>query len=258
MRYRYYKKRSKRQTQRGGKAGFIFRMINIPDNAEILGAGSNGLITLSNKRAIKLFYDLEGCKSMNQEAAIQKKARQLLEGIVKVPDVHETINQKIWYKDKQYLCGIIMDRVPLVESFDYAVHILLGYKQDDIDTIWTRDYRTDPSDDNPPRGFFAGVEMIEAIWTDGLRTDISIEMVAHTMGVALRKMIDGGIIPYDLEWIYGGDGNIYLIDFGFCEWGSVNPIQYLNHTGSWGLGGDYYIPHEGHRGYKEFMRGFSG
>ena len=78
------------------------------------------------------------------------------------------------------------------------------------------------------------------------------------MGLALATLIKGGIIPFDLEWIYGGDEKIYLIDFGFCQFGNVDPIKYLNHIGSWGLGGDYYIPHKGHRGYDEFMKGYSG
>lgn len=232
-------------------------MIHISNDAQILGAGSNGLVAANNDKAVKLFYDLNGCKKLQKEAVIQERARQLLQGIVKVPQIYESINQRIWYKGNEYLCGLMMERVPLVESFDTAVHILLGYKQDDIDTIWTRDYRTPPTENNPPRGFFAGPEMMEAIWSDAGRNDISVESVARTMGTALRRLIDGGIVPFDLEFIYGGDGQIYLIDFGFCEFGIVDPIRYLNYTGSWGLGGDYYIPHVGHRGYEEFMDGFA-
>jgi tRNA A-37 threonylcarbamoyl transferase component Bud32 len=99
--------------------------------------------------------------------------------------------------------------------------------------------------------------MMEAIWEDEGRTDITIESVAYTMGHALITMIRGGIVPYDLEWIYGGDGKVYLIDFGLCDWGHVDPERYLNHVGSWGLGGDYYIPHKAYRGYEAFLEGYT-
>ncbi len=253
----YKRRKSKRKTQKGGKAGHLYRIINLNDSAQILGAGSNGLIASNKDITVKLFYNCQGSEELQKEADIQIAARKLLKDIVEVPKVHEVFNQQILYKGQKYLCGISMDRVPLVTSFDYAVHILLGYKQDDTDTIWTRDYRNPPSEENPPRGFFAGVEMMEAIWQDEAGS-LVIESVAYTMGLALATLIKGGIIPYDLEWIYGGDGKIYLIDFGFCEFGNVDPIKYLNHIGSWGLGGDYYIPHKGHRGYEEFMKGYSG
>ena len=160
------KRQSKRKTQKGGKAGQLYRIMPLNDSAQILGAGSNGLIASNTDITVKLFYDCENYNKIQKEADLQIAARQLLKDIVEVPKVHEVFNQQIIYKEQKYLCGISMDRVPLVESFDYAVHILLGYKQDDIDSIWTRDYRTSPTEKNPPRGFFAGVEMMEAIWQD--------------------------------------------------------------------------------------------
>ena len=71
-----------------------------------------------------------------------------------------------------------MDRVPLVDTFDTAVHILLGYDEYDIDTDWGRDLKNEVSESNPSRGFHAGPEMMKAIWQDEGRTDISIESVA--------------------------------------------------------------------------------
>ena len=240
----------------GGKAGLFHRVLPINNSAEVLGAGSFGLVASNALTTVKLFYDLDNCKIMCKEAQIQEAARKLLKGIVRVPQIHDVVTYTTTFRDKRYLCGIAMDRVPLVPTFTSAVHILLGYKHDDIDVEWSRDNINPPSEDNPTRGFHASPEMMMDIWSDEGRTDISIESVAYTMGLALSTLIRGGIIPFDLEWIYGGDGELYLIDFGMCDFGYVEPMRYLEHVGSWGLGGDYYIPHRGDRGYDAFMQGY--
>ena len=59
----------------------------------------------------------------------------------------------------------------------------------------------------------------------------------------------------DLEWIYS-DGKIYLIDFGLCDFGYVDPNRFINGKSSMSLGTDYYVPGEGHRGRKEFILGY--
>lgn len=242
---------------KGGRAGILHRVLNINDEeSNILGAGAFGIVTSNKKSAVKLFYDRVNCKTIYDEARIQKKARNLLEGIVHVPRVHTVYSHTTTYRGNQYLCGIAMDRVPLVNTFNVAVHILLGYNQYDIDTEWGRDYTKPVGPNNPSRGFFACAEMLEAIWEDEGRSDISIDSVAYTMGVAIARLIMGGIAPYDMEWIYGGDGQIYLIDFGMCEERVVDPVAYLNHVGSTGMGGDYYIPQKGFRGYEAFQKGF--
>jgi hypothetical protein len=240
----------------GGKAGVLHRVLPINNDANILGAGSFGLVASNPQITVKLFYDLNDCKAVRKEAQIQEAARKLMEGIVKVPRVQETLTYTTTFRNNRYLCGIVMDRVPLVDTFSSAVHILLGYKHDDIDIEWARDNVNPPSEDNPTRGFHASSEMMEAIWQDEGRTDISIDSVSYTMGKAMAILLRGGIQPYDLEWIYGGDGKLYLIDFGMCEFGDKDPMEYLEHVGSWGLGGDYYIPHKGDRGYGAFMLGF--
>lgn len=240
-----------------GKAGFLHRVLNISNNADILGAGTYGLVASNSKQTVKLFYDLNGCKELSEEANLQETARKLLLGIVKVPKIHEILSYTTPFRNKMYLCGIVMDKVPLVEGMPSATHILLGYDQNDIDTEWSRNHVDPPSEENPTRGFHASPSMMEAIWEDEGRTDIRIEDIAYIMGKALRVLIDGGVIPYDLEWIYGGDGNVYLIDFGLCDFGHVEPYEYLKKRGSTGLDGDYYIPHIGDRGYSEFMQGFS-
>ncbi len=247
----------KRKILKGGKAGLLYKMTTINDDAQILGSGTFGLVVSDNRIAAKMFYKLDECEKLKKEADIQIKARELLRGIVKVPEIHEVWTFRTWYRGNKYLCGIIMDRVPLVDTFKSAVHILLGYDGYDIDTEWAKDLKNEVSESNPTRGFHASPEMLEAIWEDEDHTDISIESIAHTMGLALATLIKGGIIPNDLEWIYGGDGLIYLIDFGLCDFGTVkDPISFLYQKGSEGLGGDYYIPTKGYRGHEEFVKAY--
>jgi hypothetical protein len=237
---------------------FLIRFnMSVFEDVTVLGAGSYGLVASNTRNeAVKLFYDLRDHESIQKEAALQQEARRLLLGIVAVPAIHEVLTQPQEFHGQRYLNGIVMDRIPIVEGMPSATHILLGYHQDDIDTEWPRDCRRPLAEDNPTRGFHAGSEMMEAIWSDEGRTDISIESVAYTMGNALIALIRGGIVPWDLEWIYGG-GKVHLIDFGLCDWGHVDPGRYLASVGSWGLGGDYYIPHKGDRGYEAFMEGWN-
>ena len=100
-----------------------------------------------------------------------------------------------------------MDRVPTPAGFTMPVHIVLGLADDhpDIDQPWGGDLKRPVSPDNPPRGFHAGAAMMDAIWADEGRTDITVDSVAHTMGRALGTCVRGGIIPLDIEFIYGGD-----------------------------------------------------
>jgi hypothetical protein len=104
--------------------------------------------------------------------------------------------------------------------------------------------------DNPTRGFFAGPTEMEAILAD-VESKIFLAAIAWKMGWATRRLLGAGILPIDLEWIYGGDDCLWLIDFGLCRYGSVDPDEFLYREGSEGLATDIYIPPAGseHRGY---------
>lgn len=221
----------------------------------ILGAGSFGLV-ISNDTiyATKLFYDLFSEKEIIKEVQLQNKAYDILQGIVQVPKIHEYNTHITTFNNTKYLYGIKMDKVPIIEPYRALMHMPLGYKHYDLDTIWTKDYRNPVSESNPPRGYYASNETLEEEWGE-IETDLSIEKVAYTMGIAIRKLVDNHIIPIDLEWIYA-DGKIYLIDFGLCDFGYVDPNRFINGKSSMSLGTDYYVPGEGHRGRKEFILGY--
>jgi hypothetical protein len=219
----------------------------------ILGAGSFGLvISNDNTYATKLFYDLFSEKEIIKEVQLQNKANDILQGIVHVPKIHEYNTHITTFNNTKYLYGIKMDKVPIIEPYRALMHMPLGYKQYDLDTIWPKDYRNPVSESNPPRGYYASNEILEEEWEEE-GVDLSIEKVAFTMGKALRKLVDNGIIPIDLEWIYS-DGKIYLIDFGLCDFGYVDPNRFINGKSSMSLGTDYYVPGEGHRGYESNTR----
>jgi hypothetical protein len=207
---------------------------------------------------MKVLYDLRGQADLATETAIQRKAAALLKDIpgLHVPHVYGLHSSRLEYRDNQYLCGIEMDRVPIPEGFQHQVHMLLGYAQDDIDSVWSKDYRNDVGPANPARGFFAGPEMLEAIWEDEGST-MTIDRVAAIMGETFAKLIAGGIIPLDLEWLYAGDGQIWLIDFGLCELGHTDPHRFLHVPSSRGIHADYYAPKPGMRGYEAFVNAFT-
>jgi len=249
-------------------------MLNI--SGPIIGAGNFGVVIEdSEKYAVKLLYDLTAKDLLIQEGDIQKKARILLKDIIIVPKIYDIFTFPFLhitqFRQQNYLCGLIMDRVPNPEGFisyeqaknyekDYIgpVHILLGYDQDDIDTVWGKSMTlTVNGIDNPPRGFHAGPEMMEAIWEDEtVSHDLTIDKVAYIMGKSISTLIDGGIIPLDLEWIYGGNGQIYLIDFGLCEYGYVDKERFLNGNSSRSISPNYYVPGKGMRGYDAFLKGY--
>lgn len=241
-------------TRKRKRAGRLERVLNL-NNSEILGAGGYGIVFSSGRKAVKLLYDLEACKALYKEAKIQERARELLQGIVYVPRIYSYMNHSVRVKNMKYLCGIEMERIPILEEFGEPLHMLLGYDGDDVNQSWGRSSAKPVGPDNPSRGFFAGPDLLEEILAeDGL----TLEGVAYTMGITLRTLLDGGILPNDLEFIYGGAGRIYLVDFGLCEFGHADPVEFLKREGSSGIRGDIYIPQEGDRGYTEFLEGFLG
>ena len=246
----------------GGTVGSLSRILYL-NNATVLGAGGYGLVVNPNpkktKEVFKLFFDLDACKKVADEASIQQKAHTIFKRLVPevgIPSITYHTNQILSYNGKNYLCGIGMEYLPppTKQGFDETVHMLLGYHNDDIDSSWGQLQSIPVSPTNPTRGFFASPDMMEMIWADD-GSELTIDRVAALMGKSYRVLLENGIIPIDVEWVYS-QGKPWIIDFGLCELRTIQPIDFLRANGSSGLGSDFYVPHEGDRGYESFMKEF--
>ncbi len=232
-----------------------------PADAQILGAGGYGLVVKNGTHALKLFYTGPGNPPANPlaEAEIQTKAARILAGcagrVARVPAVMAATAQSVAWTGTPFLNGITMEAVESPRVDGNQLHILLGYDGSDLDTLWLRLAAAPPGPANPPRGFFAGGDTLEELWEKrGSRW--TVERVAGVMGHSLGALIAGGVVPVDLEFVYGDDDEIWLIDFGLCRAGHVDPHTFLTARGSEGLAGEIYIPQEDMRGRAEFLEGF--
>jgi len=225
----------------------------------VLGAGHYGIVLETpTKDALKIFKDCNSAAAIALESEIQTRAycifaQHLTQ--VKAPIILETEGVCISYTGVPHLSGIRMERLPPPLDYRTQVHTVLGYHGSDIDITWGMRVNEPVSPTNPPRGFFASTYTLEDIWEDEGST-MTIEALAYQMGKAHRLMLDHGILPIDLEWVWSNK-SVWAIDFGLCEFGHADPIQFLNSESSNGLKNDYYIPHEGDRGYENFMMGYT-
>lgn len=224
----------------------------------IIGAGNYGIVVQMNPNEVcKLFKDTTDSEVIKKEASIQTQVAQLFKTYfptVKVPKLTHVSQEVHKYNQTTYLCGIGMKFIEPPTNYTTQVHTVLGYHNDDIDTIWGMRISEPVSPVNPPRGFFASTYTLEDIWEDEGST-MTIETLAYQMGKAHRLMLDHGILPIDLEWVWS-NGSLWVIDFGLCEFGHVDPTEFLNWETSSGLKHDFYIPHKGDRGYNEFLEGY--
>ncbi len=233
------------------------------EEMNIIGAGGYGIVLSSQnnknlKEAFKLFKDIQACESLKQEAIIQNHVYYLFKKYlpeVKIPSITYVTMNNIYYKNIPYLCGIGMEYLEPPSGFNEQVHMLLGYTGDDIDTEWGMKMAEEVSEKNPTRGFFASPETLEFIWNYE-NNAMTLEKLAFLMGKSLRLMLDFGILPIDLEWVWS-NGHPNIIDFGLCEYGYIDPYIFLEKKGLKGLADDFYIPKKYDKGYKEFMEGFS-
>lgn len=220
----------------------------------LIGAGGYGIVIRNSQTtALKLLYDTFARHSLQKETSIHKKAHMLLPTII--PAITFYSEEELLFQNKPYLCGIGMTYLPPPLDFEEAVHIVLGYHGDDIDTSWGRTVSQPVGSTNPTRGFFASPATMEWIWTQEGST-MTIDKMAAIMGSTYRSLLDAGILPIDLEWIWS-QGRPWLIDFGLCEEGHADPLTFLNARGLRGLADDIYIPHAGDAGYEAFITAYT-
>ena len=252
MYHKQHKRKTRSKKKGGGKIGFLTRNMNY-EGSSIIGAGGYGIVLDlggGHREAIKLFKNIDDCNAIAMEARIQKRCYNLFLGTeVGVPNITFRSQSPIQYKNTNYLCGIGMEYLPPPLDFEEQVHIVLGYDGNDIDSSWGTRTNELVSAENPTRGFFASPDTMNYIWTQE-GSSMTLEDMSYLMGKGFRTMIDAGIIPIDVEWVWS-KGKPWIIDFGLCQEGRVNPEEFLVKGGSEGLGSDIYWPrnHDFYRGY---------
>ncbi len=252
-------KPSRRKNTQLGSGMFTNTTLDL-SSSNIIGAGGYGIVVHmpGQTTATKLLYELRDCKKLQNEANIQQLCARLFKTyipMVKIPNIHSVQTNPIEYKGSQYLCGITMDYLKPPIGFQEQLHMLLGYPCDDIDKEWGRQISSPVSDTNPTRGFFASPETLELVLEEE-QSPMYIPTLAYLMGCSYSCMIMHGIIPIDLEWVWT-NGFPTIIDFGLCQFGTIDKVQFLHQKGVVGLADDFYIPHKGHRGYEEFIKGYT-
>jgi hypothetical protein len=100
-----------------------------------------------------------------------------------VPKIYNYSFDLIKYNNKEYLYGIKMDKINIIEPYRALMHMPLGYKQYNLDTIWTKDYRNPISIDNPPRGYYPH-NNITLIW---LMEPINVKVCIRNNVALVRK-----------------------------------------------------------------------
>ncbi len=231
-------------------------IFNISNQSPIIGAGGYGLIIEKYNYVLKLLYDTEACRLLQNEATIQERAFQALQGIINVPRIISYKWTPKTFRGQSYLCGIAMERAyGLPEYDDQLIHMMLG-SVEGLAEYQGRSTSEPVGPTNPSRGFFASTDTLLNIWDDN-DSEWTIDNVAYIMGRTYRALINAGIVPIDLEFVYGSDDKIYCLDFGLCTFGSVSDLAgFLTAKGRIGLGSEPYIPGPGMQGRDAFLQGY--
>lgn len=251
---------SKNNQRKTRKAGKMNRIIDFND-AQIVGAGGYGIAALLDtprhkKEIIKLLYDSGACNELKHEARIQQSARRIIQTHkidVGIPEITYISTSPINFQGESYLCGIGMEYLHPPLDFTEQVHVVLGNIAD-LDSEWGRKIDKPVGPDNPTRGFFASRETVEWIW-DQEGSKETIDSAAYKMGKTYRILLDNGIIPIDLEWVWSS-GKLWAIDFGLCEFGNRDPLHFLHNNSRSGLGSEFYWPRQGCKGHASFLEGY--
>jgi hypothetical protein len=208
-----------------------------------LGYGSSGVVVCDNalhpSHALKLYNMPADEAGILREGSIQAAATRCLPHILHVPSVHTVTRQPVVFQDADYIAGIYMDPVPGHSEIDgQQVHIALGANLE--------------TDEFLPCGFFPTIATLEQLFAFK-QSHHSIESVAYTMGRAHRALLDAGIIPDHVKFLYGADDRIWMIGFRHCLTGHIDPMEWLNDRRR---DVEPYAPREAQRGRANYIAGF--
>lgn len=208
-----------------------------------LGYGSSGVVVRNNdlhpSHALKLYSAPADEAAILREGSIQAAAARSLPHTLRVPKVHTVLRRPVVFDDADYIAGIYMDPVPGHRELDGAqLHIPLGA---DLER-----------DEWHPGGFFPTVSTLDQylVFRESYHTIVSI---ARAMGKAHRTLLDAGIIPDHVKFLYGADDHIWMVGFRHCRTGYMDPLDWVHDRRR---EVEPYAPREGQRGYEEYMEGF--
>jgi len=203
------------------------------------GYGSSGVVVSNYNHALKLYEMPADEGAILQEGNIQAAAARCTPYILSVPGVHTVTRRPVVFEDRDYIAGIYMDLVPGHSEINgLQVHIPLGANLE--------------TDEFLPCGFFPTIATLEQLFAFK-RSRHSIESVAYTMGCAHRALLDAGIIPNDVKFLYGADDHIWMIGFRRCQLGYIDPMDWLNDRRR---DVEPYAPREAQRGRANYIAGF--
>jgi hypothetical protein len=230
--------------------------------AYIKGAGGYGVVVATEPNPIRVWkhlYNPHAYSECVNEAQIMFQVQEIKKKIpeIHIPTLYQYDFDTVLLQEKPHMRGLDMEFIPPPHGFKEQVHMLLGYKGDDTDEEWGVKMAEPVGPENWTRGFFASPETLEMIWKEE-GSEMTIERLAFIMGKTYRALLEINVLPIDLEWVWS-NGKPTLLDFGLCEFAPMLPLDpyaFLRKKGLRGLADDFYIPHEGNRGYEEFMKGF--
>lgn len=209
----------------------------------LLGYGSSGAIVHGfmpyPPHALKLYRLPADEGTILREGTIQATVSRCCSRILRVPAVHTVTRRPVVYEDRDYIAGIYMDPIPGHTEIDgLQIHIPLGEHLE--------------HDEFMPCGFFPRIDTLKKLFTFK-RSRHTIKSIAYTMGKAHRALLDAGIIPDNVKFLYGADDHIWMIGFRHCTEGYMDPLAWLNDQRR---SMEPYAPRENQRGRTEYIAGF--
>ncbi len=213
------------------------------DHYTPLGYGSSGVVVYGTEpyppHALKLYSAPADEAAILREGSIQAAAVRTLLYTLRVPKVHTVTRRPVVFDGADYIAGIYMDPVPGHTELNGAqLHIPLGA---DLE-----------HDEWHPGGFFPTVDTFyqTLVFRESYHT---IASISRTMGRAHRALLDAGIIPDHVKFLYGADDHIWMIGFRHCRTGYMDPLEWVQDRRR---EVEPYAPHEDQWGYEEYMEAF--
>jgi hypothetical protein len=200
---------------------------NLPENMGRIMEASEYFLVAKKKYATR--NEMMDCVAIHQYIYEMMEKRL---PVVKVPAIYN-----YGYDERRYVYCAEMEHLPPPLHYSDTFHITLGTTSNE----WS--YRVGTS------GFYGGPTALEHIWDEEGSETMEIDELAYLMGRALRIIINGGIVPRRVRWIWSKKA-LYMTHFDDCLWETISVDKYLSEREK-----DIYLPNACYEGYESFVRG---